>query len=213
MYELKTTSPMPTYPQIPKGLLGVVTTLLIITSGLDGSIISGLDPNQINSINQGKEVLVTRDMGKTWPEVIIYKKVNANANSLKDLFIDYENASTYIPSLKSARIENSPSKDIKDVRYTVRLPIILSISYLVRNKYEKTELGHKVSWNLLESAIVNSAQGSLTIEPIDPNSSVICYRTHIEPATRLVSRLKGHAIKEASLTVEAIVSKAESLQK
>lgn len=210
MYELKA---MPTYPQIPKGLLVVLTTLLIITPTTHGSIIGELTQSQLKTLNQGKEVLITKDIGKTWPEVIIYKKVNANADILKDLFIDYENAHTYIPSLKSAKIENTPNKGVKDVRYIVKLPIILSISYLVRNKYEKTELGHKISWDLLESAIVNSAQGSLRIEPLGLNESIICYRTHIEPATTLVSKLKGHAIKEASLTVEAIVTKAESLQK
>jgi hypothetical protein len=48
----------------------------------------------------------------------------------------------------------------------------------------------------------------LRVEP-HGDSAVICYANHVEPATSLVAGLRGHAIKEASNTVDAIVAEAE----
>lgn len=177
------------------------------------SMSKDLSPKELKDVKEGKEVLITRGVNKIWPEIIIYKEVRANSDDIKNLFIDYTNAHTYIPSLKSVVIENSVNENTKDVRYWVRLPILLTINYLVRNKYEATPWGHQITWSLLQSPIASSAEGSLKIETLDKNKSIICYRTHIEPATALVKRLKGQAIKEASATVSAIVQKSESLHK
>jgi hypothetical protein len=193
-----------------------LTTLVVVCLSTQANAIAqitnDLTPTELVKIEGGKEVLKTKEVGKTWPQVIIYRKVNASPEAITKLFLDYEKAHTYIPSLKSATIEKNIDQNTKDVRYTVGLPIVLTLSYLIRNQYEKTDTGHKISWNLIESSLVKSATGNLRIEPYN-TGSVICYQTHIEPATSLVSRLKGHAIKEASSTVKAIANKAESLPK
>jgi hypothetical protein len=203
---------------LPK--LKALQTITLLISALvaapqigNASIANSLSPEQLDLINRGQEVLVTRDLNKTWPEIIIYRRINAPANKVSELFLDYEGAHTYVPNLKSAIIESTPSKNTKDVRYTIRIPFINTISYLVRNKYEQTPEGHKISWSLLESPIVEAAAGSLTIEPLNETSSIIRYSNHIEPATSLLAGLKGHAIREASTTVKAIARKSESLAK
>jgi hypothetical protein len=199
------------------------TSILILTAGillclgesklLYAQIHQELTPEQIKELNDGKELLITKEVNKTWPEIIIYRKIDAPANIVAELFLDYEEAHTYVPNVKAAKIENSQGENTKDVRYTVKPPIIKPITYLVRNTYQKTKHGHKISWNLLESQIVNSAVGNLRIESLDKsgNSSVICYKTHVEPATSLLAGLRGYAIREASNTVASIAKKAESL--
>jgi hypothetical protein len=146
--------------------------------------------------------------GATWPEVRIYRKVKATPEGVTDLFLDYENADSFIGNLESAVVEKQPDANTKDVRYTVKLPVLFTISYLVRNRYEKTPEGYTVHWNLLESLFAKSAVGKLRVEP-HGDMAVICYANHVEPATRLVAGLRGHAIKEASNTVDAIVKEAE----
>lgn len=161
-------------------------------------------------LEKGESVVLTVEKeGAVWPEVRIYRQVKATPQGVTDLFLDYEHANTFIDNLDSAKVEKEPDANTKDVRYIVRLPIIFSINYLVRNSYEKTQDGYKVSWHLLEPPFAaKSAVGSLRVEPLG-DKSVICYANHVEPATRLIAGLRGHAIKEASKTVDAIVKEAE----
>lgn len=173
------------------------------------SMVDELGASDRAKLESGQGVLVTVEKpGATWPEVRIYRKVKATPEGVTKLFLDYENAGSFIDNLESAVVEKQPDANTKDVRYTVKLPVLFTISYLVRNRYEKTPEGYTVHWNLLESIFAKSAVGKLRVEP-HGETAVICYANHVEPATRLVAGLRGHAIKEASNTVDAIVKEAE----
>jgi hypothetical protein len=184
-------------------------SVLACTLPVRAEMIAELSPADRAKLETGVNVLTTEEIeGATWPMVRIYRKVNATPQGVTDLFLDYENANTFISNLDSAKVEKQPDANTKDVRYTVRLPVLFTISYLVRNRYEKTPEGYTVHWNLLESIFAKSATGSLRVEP-HGDTAVICYANHVEPATRLVAGLRGHALKEASKTVDAIVKEAE----
>ena len=173
------------------------------------AILEELSPQDLAKLENGQNLVTSIDKpGAVWPEVRVYRKVKATPEGVAELFLDYENASSYIESLDSAVVENKPDANTKDVRYTLRLPILMSISYLVRNRYEKTPAGHAVHWNLLDSIFARSADGSLRVEK-HGDETIICYTNHVEPASKLVARLRGHAVKEASRTVDAIVKEAE----
>lgn len=187
-----------------------LVTLLSAVALAPASIVSELGSDDQAKLDNGETVVLTVEKeGAVWPEVRIYRKVKATPQGVTDLFLDYEHANTFIDNLESAKVEKEPDANTKDVRYVVRLPVIFSINYLVRNRYEKTQDGYKVSWHLLEPPFAaKSAVGSLRVEPLG-DKSVICYANHVEPATRLIAGLRGHAIKEASKTVDAIVKEAE----
>ena len=178
-------------------------------SPLRAEMLGELSPADLAKLESGENVLTTIEKpGATWPEVRIYRKVNATPQGVTELFLDYENADSFIANLKSAVVENQPDGNTKDVRYTVKLPVLFTISYLVRNRYEKTPEGYTVHWNLLESLFAKSAIGKLRVEP-HGDTAVICYANHVEPATKLVAGLRGQALKEASKTVDAIGKEAE----
>ena len=173
------------------------------------SVVDELGAADRAKLESGQSVMTTIEKpGATWPEVRIYRKVKATPEGVTDLFLDYENADSFIGNLESAVVEKQPNANTKDVRYTVKLPVLFTISYLVRNRYEKTPEGYTVHWNLLESLFAKSAVGKLRVEP-HGDMAVICYANHVEPATRLVAGLRGQAMKEASNTVDAIVKEAE----
>ena len=200
--------PPPVYSRMRKPLV-LFLTLLATVAVSPASMINELDAKDRAKLESGGNVLVAIEKpGATWPEVRIYRKVNATPQGVTDLFLDYENAGSFIHNLKSAVVENEPDGNTKDVRYTVKLPVLFTISYLVRNRYEKTPEGYTVHWNLLESLFAKSAIGKLRVEP-HGETSVICYANHVEPATRLVAGLRNQALKEASNTVDAIVKEAE----
>ena len=184
-------------------------TLVALAGTASAAIVKELSEQDRAKLDSGQNVVATIEKpGATWPEVRIYRKVKATPQGVTDLFLDYENAGSFIDNLESAVVEKKPDANTKDVRYTVRLPVLFTISYLVRNRYEKTPDGYTVHWNLLESLFAKSATGSLRVEP-HGDTAVICYANHVEPATRLVAGLRGQALKEASKTVDAIVQEAE----
>jgi hypothetical protein len=191
-----------------KPMLLLLATLAA-AAPVGASMVDELGASDRAKLESGQGVLVTVDKpGATWPEVRIYRKVEATPEGVTKLFLDYENAGSFIDNLESAVVEKQPDANTKDVRYTVKLPVLFTISYLVRNRYEKTPEGYTVHWNLLESIFAKSAVGKLRVEP-HGDTAVICYANHVEPATKLVAGLRGHAIKEASNTVDAIVKEAE----
>ena len=187
----------------------LLLTILAAAAPAGASMVDELGAADRAKLESGQGVLVTIEKpGATWPEVRIYRKVKATPEGVTDLFLDYENADSFIGNLESAVVEKQPDANTKDVRYTVKLPVLFTISYLVRNRYEKTPEGYTVHWNLLESLFAKSAVGKLRVEP-HGDMAVICYANHVEPATRLVAGLRGQAMKEASNTVDAIVKEAE----
>ncbi len=189
--------------------LALLLAVLALAASSPASMINELSAQDRAKLESGGSVLIAIDKpGATWPEVRIYRKVNATPQGVTDLFLDYENADSFIHNLKSAVVENQPDGNTKDVRYTVKLPVLFTINYLVRNRYEKTPEGYTVHWNLLESLFAKSAIGKLRVEP-HGDTSVICYANHVEPATKLVAGLRNQALKEASNTVDAIVKEAE----
>jgi hypothetical protein len=191
-----------------KPLLLLLTILAAAAPG-GASVVDELGSADRAKLESGQSVMTTIEKpGATWPEVRIYRKVKATPEGVTDLFLDYENADSFIGNLESAVVENQPDGNTKDVRYTVKLPVLFTISYLVRNRYEKTPDGYTVHWKLLESLFAKSAVGKLRVEP-HGDTAVICYANHVEPATRLVAGLRGQAMKEASNTVDAIVKEAE----
>ena len=198
----------PVYSRMRK-LLVLLLTALVFAGSASASMLTELSVQDRTKLEGGQSVMTTIDKpGATWPEVRIYRKVQATPEGVTDLFLDYENAGSFIHNLKSAVVENQPDGNTKDVRYTVKLPVLFTISYLVRNRYEKTPEGYTVHWNLLESLFAKSAVGKLRVEP-HGDVAVICYANHVEPATSLVAGLRNQALKEASNTVDAIVKEAE----
>jgi hypothetical protein len=184
-------------------------TILAAAAPAGAAVVDELGAADRAKLESGQSVMTTIEKpGATWPEVRIYRKVKATPEGVTDLFLDYENADSFIGNLESAVVEKQPDANTKDVRYTVKLPVLFTISYLVRNRYEKTPEGYTVHWNLLESLFAKSAVGKLRVEP-HGDMAVICYANHVEPATRLVAGLRGQAMKEASNTVDAIVKEAE----
>ena len=190
-------------------LIPLFFSVVFVATTARAEMLSELSAADRAKLESGDNVLTTIEKpGAIWPEVRIYRKVNATPQGVTDLFLDYENANSFIGNLKSAVVENEPDGNTKDVRYTVKLPVLFTISYLVRNRYEKTPEGYTVHWNLIDSLFAKSAVGKLRVEP-HGDTAVICYANHVEPATTLVAGLRGQALKEASKTVDAIVKEAE----
>jgi len=174
------------------------------------TIIPELSPQELKELNSGSVVIKSIDHpGYIWPEVKVYKTIKSSPEKVITTFLDYEKAPNFIPNLKEATVVREHDANTKDVRYTVKLPVLFTIKYIVQNRYEKTDAGHCVSWKLVRSAVAKSVKGNLRVEP-HAGGSILCYANLIEPSTRLVAKLKGQAVIEASNTVNAITKEVET---
>lgn len=190
------------------GLLSVIGCAVFAFAG-NAALVDQLDEEQRKQLEDGEAVTVLKNVeGATWPQIKIYKKVDATPSQVADLFTDYENAPTYIPNMIKAEVIGNPDSKSTDVEYTVKVPVLSKISYVVRNHYEKDGDSYKVSWKLLKSAMAKSSTGSLEVEPLN-GKTILCYTNLAEPITKLAAALKNQAVGEAQMTVAALSKEAE----
>lgn len=159
---------------------------------------------------EGKQVAMLREIeGQPWPEVVVVQRSSAPADLVAAVFLDYERAPSFIRKLESAEVVRSVGEET-DVRYRVRLPVLLSVGYSTRNVYRKNGQVHSVKWRLLESPVASSGHGEFRVEPWG-DGSVVAYTSLVSPSNRVVAALKSLAIEEVKSTVSAIVGEADRL--
>lgn len=177
-------------------------------SPVQASIVTALDAGQLESLRKGETVLTSKDLpDEAWPELTLYRLVEAKPGEVFELFNDYASAPSYTPGMISAEVVEEPSPNVKDVRYTVKVPVLSRISYVVRNEYSRRGQTYEVSWKLLESPVASASNGDLTIEPFE-GKTLLRYRNHVTPSVPMAGMLKGQAAKEARTTIEAIEAEA-----
>ncbi|MDX2081046.1 MAG: hypothetical protein SFU53_09705 [Terrimicrobiaceae bacterium] len=161
-------------------------------------------------LEDGQTVVRSTDVpGAPWPKLSLYRVVNAPPSVVAELFTDYDAAPDYTPGMLNAEVLTTNPDGTKDVRYTVKMPVIQKTSYVVRNTYEKEGENFTVSWKLLKSPIAKASEGSLRIEPFGDDRTILCYSNFLVPVTNLVAGLKGQALTEAKNTVLALASESE----
>jgi len=170
------------------------------------AMIDELDAAQQAQLKNGQVVVTAADIaGFVWPKLTLYKIVNASPAQMMALFADYAAAPGYTPNMVSAVVTATPKPNVKNVRYTVRVPVLGTISYDVENTFSK----NKVTWDLIQSPLAKSSTGSLRVEPYGDNQTLFSYTNLVEPVTKMAALLKGQARNEAVATINAISSEAE----
>jgi len=187
-----------------------VFCFLLLSAIARADIVKEVPKSQRDELAEGQTVVKSKDIaGVPWPQLSLYRVVNAPPSVVIDLFTDYGSAPAFTPGLLSAQVIASNSDGTKDVRYTVKVPVIQKTSYTVRNTYEQSGESYTVSWKLLQSPLAKQSDGSLRIEPYDGDRTLMCYTNLCVPITNLVSGLKNQALVEAKNTVLAIATEAE----
>ncbi len=185
-------------------------SVFFVAVSLMADLVKEVPKSQRDELAEGQTVVRSTDMpGLPWPQLSLYRVVNAPPSVVADLFTDYDSAPSYTPGLLNAQVVSTNPDGTKDVRYTVKVPVIQRTSYLVRNTYRKQGSNYTVSWKLLQSPLAKQSDGSLRIEPYDGNRTLLCYTNLCVPITNLVSGLKNQALVEAKNTVLALATEAE----
>jgi hypothetical protein len=189
--------------------LGGFCLLMVETNASAQDLKAALSAEQLRQIDGKETVITSKDLPKEpWPELQLYRKIDAPPEVVKALLLDYDSAPSYTPGMIAAEVVASPAADIKDVRYTVRMPVVSKISYVVRNTYESKGKKFAVRWNLVESPVASASRGALELEPYG-TGTLLRYTNHVTPSVPMAGVLKNQALKEAKTTIEAIGTEAE----
>jgi hypothetical protein len=184
--------------------------VLLFSTGLRADLVKEVPKSQRDELAEGQTVVKSTDIaGLPWPQLSLYRVVNAPPSVVSDLFTDYDAAPSYTPGLISADVIATNPDGTKDVRYTVKVPVIQRTNYVVRNTYQQQGSNFTVSWKLLQSSLAKRSDGSLRIEPYDGDRTLLCYTNLCVPITNLVSGLKNQALVEAKNTVLALATESE----
>lgn len=187
-----------------------LAALLLACSPAVADLVKEVPKSQRDELAEGQTVVKSTDVaGAPWPQLSLYRVVNAPPSVVADLFSDYAAAPTYTPGLLNAQVIATNPDGTKDVRYTVKAPLIQKTSYTVRNTYVRSGPNYTVSWKLLQSPLAKQSDGSLRIEPYDGDRTLLCYTNLCIPITNLVAGLKDQALVEAKNTVLALATEAE----
>lgn len=188
----------------------LILTAMFVLSDVRADLLDEVPDYARDELAAGQIVVKSEDVqGAPWPRIKLYKVVDASPKVVADLFSDYSAAPSYTPGMLSAKVIANNPDGSKDVQYRVKVPVLQSISYTVRNTYIKKGNSYEVKWTLLQSPLAKSSNGSLRIEPYGAGKTLMRYTNLTVPLTNLVSGLKTQALNEAKATVRAIASEAE----
>ena len=185
-------------------------TAMFVLSDVRADLLDEVPPNSRDELAGGQTVVKSENVaGAPWPRLKLYKVVDAPPQIVAELFSDYSAAPSYTPGMLSAKVIANNPDGSKDVLYKVKVPVLQSISYTVRNTYIQKGNSYEVKWTLLQSPLAKSSDGSLRIEPYGKGKTLMCYTNLAIPITSLVAGLKTQALSEAQATVRAIALEAE----
>ena len=183
---------------------------LLAFSELRADLLSEVPKSSRDELADGQLVVTSENVsGVPWPRLKLYQVVDAPPKVVVDLFTDYAAAPEYIPGMLAAKVIATNPDGTKDVQYRVKVPVLQSISYTVRNAYVRKGNAYEVKWTLLRSPLAKSSDGSLRIEPYGKGKTLMCYTNLCVPITNLVAGLKDQALNEAKATVLAIAAEAK----
>lgn len=189
-------------------LLLAFTALLAITSAR-ADLLGELSSDEQNQLASGEIIVHSKNVQGPWPQLKLYKVINAPMKVTWALLKDYSSAPSYTPNMISAKLLSDNSDGTKDIEYTVKMPILSKMTYSVKNTYTQNSKFNEVSWTLIKSPFAKVSDGSLRIESYPGNKTLICYTNLVVPFTSLVAGLKNQALNEAKTTVQAIATEAE----
>ena len=182
----------------------------VVSSELRADLLGEVSQSQRDELADGELIVTSKNVqGVPWPRLKLYQVVDAPPKVVAELFSDYAAAPDYIPGMLAAKVIATNPDGTKDVQYKVKVPVLQSISYTVRNAYTQKGNTYEVKWTLLHSPLAKSSDGSLRIEPYGKGKTLMCYTNLCVPVTNLVAGLKNQALTEAKSTVRAIATEAK----
>lgn len=171
--------------------------------------VAGLTDSERQQLDGGELVVRTQDLKDfPWPEVRVYRRVDASPEEVMAIYADFEDQARYLPRLLQSRIVERVSANSFRVfyEYDVRGP---NEEYTMQSVVTRVPGGYRLKWDMLEGRYTRRLSGWMTVEAFG-SEAVIEYVNRVDPG--FFGGLLGSpetAVQRLRETVQALVSHVE----
>lgn len=195
-----------------KAWFACATALLLLSVSVAHAFLDELTPAQQAQVKSGKQVVVTEDVGKSWPLVRVYRTISATPEEVSAVFFDYDNAKSFVPNLLKSEVIAKNSPQVIDVDYILDVPILPDEYYSIRNSVKALGDGaYRFDWKLLRATSTKETVGCLRLKAFG-DGTIICYQNLVTPGSGMAVLLKGKAISQMGDTAAALARQVEQLK-
>jgi len=168
----------------------------------------GLSSRQKEILTSGETLILEEEIsGNPWPRFIVYHLVKATPAEIAAVFWDLRLDPSYIPNCLSVTIIGSPSPNVLDGEYVLKMPFFLPDEvYVSRNTlHRNSEEHYEISWEVLRSRYTKACKGSLNLQKVE-GGTLLRYSNVVEPGSKIAGIMKNSASHQVLGSVKALVS-------
>lgn len=165
-----------------------------------------LNQNDYKRIDDGEYLFKTKEVkGLPWPQITVYKTIEATSLESVAVFYALEHQPSYIPNLIKAKVVKQRVPTEADVQYELEMPWPLSNGkYIHGHKLEQKETStYKVSWWLVKSNTAKKVNGSATFYPYK-GKTLLKYDSLVVPDSILASLVEKKMLEDVKSSLVAI---------
>jgi len=161
-----------------------------------------LDDRQKTVIDQNKHVLINEiESTSPWPRSTYYRYFAAvTPLEICAVFWDFNIQKDYIKDLSKSSISKKIAKNILEVDYTAKVPVIADENYTVRDSAyaDLVKSIYQIHWTLVKATRTIHSEGYFQCEPLK-NGTFVTYHSFVTPGgmpSWVSSRLKNLALQK-----------------
>jgi hypothetical protein len=178
----------------------------ILTQCILANPLEGLSQNDIKAIESGEYLFKNKPVkNKPWPEITVYKTIDATSLESVAVFYALEHQPNYVPNLLKAQVVAQRVPTEADVRYELKMPWPLKNGkYIHGHKltYDKPST-YKVSWWLVKSNTAKEVKGSATFYNYK-NKTLLKYNSFVVPDSFLASFVETKMLEDVKASLISI---------
>lgn len=145
-----------------------------------------------------------------WPEVTVYRRIDAAPAQAMAVYVDFDSQATYMPGLVASRVvkRDGPSAFHVFYEYEVTGP---NERYAVAITVARAARGFQASWDLLAARYARRLSGRLLVEPFD-DGALVAYTSRVDPGGLGTTFGTPDSVSRSlEATVEALAARVERL--
>lgn len=167
-----------------------------------------LSDAQKANLQKGEQVVVAQEVGKPWPKVTIYQRIEATPEESMAVMADCNRHFTFFKNILRSTITQRLNKSTFIVDYTLHLPWpITDEKYTLKDQLSLTQnrSTYLLSWTMVRADTTHDIQGNVRFETLS-TGSIMAYQNLVVPDSQFATLMKGQAIR-------AVKDAAQSLAK
>jgi hypothetical protein len=175
-----------------------------------------LDAARTDAVARGRRVMQQRKVPDApWPRLRFYQFIDATPEQVAAVLFDYEAQTSYVPSVKYAKVLRRPDPATAEVMYRYHIPIVRDDEYTVRDRLRRVGAdGYAIDWTLASGQSASHVEGSARVErwrnPVTGREgTLLVYDQFVVPRAWLARLwfIRDQAIEEQWKAVESITTR------